>query len=416
MKCLSLYVNTITCAILLTGCGANFNSIYRSENGDGNQIIFTDAKQAATVVKVDRNGVMQACAAKSPDVFQALSTAFNGSLSVEEANQIAAKMAGAGSSSEAAASYRLHTQLTDTQNELLYQLCVNSLNGTLRPDQLATELHRYQNTMVTMLAIEQLTGYAKPSIVALGGGSAGTGSAKDLASIQASLDSARANESKLKTDFEQKKKIQDDKQTAYDTAKATSDAAPADKAKQDATTKANDELTAAKKDAASYKSAWTEATNNRTNLESVRDKALTETASGSQGATAQFGGALITPGADANAAATIANTIQEMQTTHLHQTFTTDECLSFLFHGNVGNSGLAPVDLPDLKQFCFNHLKEVNKFKFQTLYLASGCDIDGKNCSQSNIIDPNKQKKSVKTDVSDLYIFDGLKLPVYRPE
>lgn len=391
----SFYENIliISFALLLGGCGANFHSIFRVTDGDENKIAFTDAKQAATIIKMDKDGVMKACAAKSPDVFQALSTAFSGNLSAEEAGGIAAKIAGAGSSAESSASYRLHTQLTDTQNELLYQLCVNSLNGTITGDQLATELHRYQNTMVTMLAIEQLTGYARPTIVALGGSKSKTGAAEDVASIQSSLDAARANEDKLKAILEKANKTASDKQTAYDTAKKANDAATDDttkKSTQAALTKASDELAAAKIESAKYDKLSKEATDNRKGIEAAREQVLTDLTVNSSGAMASFNQpSVATIGTDANTASQIAGALKQLQEVHLHQTFTSDECLSFLFHSydKKPQNAIPPVIWNKLEVFCEKHLQEVNKYKIENLYLSKGCSVktttnpnwDGKN-------------------------------------
>ena len=44
--------------------------------------------------------------------------------------------------SKQAASFGLRTQLTQSQAELLYQLCLQALNGKLSNEQLVTELHR----------------------------------------------------------------------------------------------------------------------------------------------------------------------------------------------------------------------------------------------------------------------------------
>ncbi|WP_374089484.1 hypothetical protein [Methylomicrobium lacus] len=362
-----------SCFLLFSGCNANYHSIFRTTKGDGYKIAFTDAKQSATIIKMGKDGVMRACAAKSPDVFQALSTAFSGNLSAEETAGIAAKMAGAGSSAESAASFRLHTQLTDTQNELLYQLCVNSLNNTITGDQLATELHRYQNTMVTMLAIEQLTGYARPALVTLGGGKSTTGSAEDIAKIQSSLDAARTNEEKYKGSYEKASATLSEKQGVYDKAKAESESAPTDTTKKAALKKAEDDLTATMSERTKFEKLWKDATDNRKGIESARDQVLTDLSTNSGGATASFSQpSIISIGTDANTAEKITSAIKSLQDMHLHQTFTTDECLSFLFHP-TNKSLQNDYLITKLNDFCFSHIQEVDKYKLLDLLITKGC-------------------------------------------
>jgi hypothetical protein len=379
--------------LVLAGCSANFHSIYRTTAADENKIITTDAKQAQTIVQMGKDGVMRACAAKSPDVFQALSTAFSGNLSVEEASQIAAKIAGAGSTAESSASYRLHTQLTDTQNELLYQLCVNALNGTISKDQLATELHRYQNTMVTMLAIEQLTGYAKPTIVGLGAGSASTGSADSIAKLQASIDALRANEQKINGLLQTANKTAEAKKTAYDTQKKKYDDEKDETKKaalEPALKEAENQLKTAQGDVATYTAGLGEATKARQGAEAARDKALADATTNANGATVKVDAPTAT-GLNDQTAAKVADAVVALQKNHLTQRFTSDECLAFLFRGGSNNGGKTEgppngqQQVDGLKQqmvdFCFAQLQAISDYAFQSLYLNNNCTIDGKNCS-----------------------------------
>ncbi|CAN0604115.1 unnamed protein product, partial [Ectocarpus sp. 12 AP-2014] len=127
---------------VLGGCSANFHSIFRTSDADRSHIAFTDAKQSATIVNVDKDGVFRACSARSPDVFSSLATSASGSADFTKAAQ-SIGLAGAGSSAESTASFGLRTQLTQSQIELLHQLCIEALNGKISNDQLATELHRY---------------------------------------------------------------------------------------------------------------------------------------------------------------------------------------------------------------------------------------------------------------------------------
>lgn len=384
-------LGSLACAAALSGCGANFHSVFRTTDASGNKVAYTDAKQSATIIHYDKEkDVMRACAAKSPDVFQALSTAFSGNLSAEEAGGIAAKIAGAGSTAESAASFKLHTQLTDSQSELLYQLCINSLNGTITGSQLANELHRYQNTMVTMLGIEQLTGYARPTVVALGGGGSKTGSAEELAKLQSSVDAARTKEESLKGAADKANGQAAEKQAAYDKAKKAYDDEPdveKKKALKPELDKTDAALKTANEDKKKAATNLAEATKYRQGIEAIRDQTLVDVSTGTTGATAAIGQPTsVSYGADANTAKHISDAVLAMQKAHLQQTFTTDECLAFLFGGREVHADFDTADVKTLKTFCEAHLKEVNRYKFEALYLFNRCTKEGADCKGPEMV------------------------------
>src|SRR5580765_5992804 len=118
-----LAIVALSGAASIGACDANFNSIYRTTDGKESHIAYTDAKQSATIIQVGRDGVMRACAARSPDVFSTLATSGSGSAEFTKAAASLA-IAAAGSSAESGAAFGLRTQLTQTQIELLYQLCI----------------------------------------------------------------------------------------------------------------------------------------------------------------------------------------------------------------------------------------------------------------------------------------------------
>ncbi len=424
---------------ILAGCGANFNSVFRTSEGNRNHINYTDAKQSATIVQVDKDGVMRTCAAKSPDVFSALATAASGALDFAQgAMKLGASAAG--SSAEQAASIGLRTQLTQSQAELLYQLCLQALNGKLSNEQLVTELHRYQNTMVTMLAIEQLTGYARPTVVTLQTG-ATTGATKELLELSKRVDAARDDEKKAsstldaakaetekkqqasdkaKADVGAKKKDQevalkplsdaaakakqeldaarvgnspdlDAKQKAYD--KATKDVEDKKKEQEtalkplaDAVTVAADGLKAAQAAEKKAQTALADATKIRTEREDVlqRAKGNPDTAAAGSGSqvTSPAGNFYITD--NAAASAEIARVVGDIQRTHLWQSFATDDCLRFLLQSASSSEsravGWTGDERDKLFTLCQEQVKRSADWRFQNLYLSYGCDAKGENC------------------------------------
>lgn len=330
-------ISYLSIIFFLAGCSANFSSIFRTTEGNRSHVAFTDAKQSATIIQVGKDGVLRACAARSPDVFSALATAGSGSADFAKA-ATSLGLAGAGSSAEAAASFGLRTQLTQTQIELLYQLCIEALNGKLSNDQLATELHRYQNTMVTMLAIEQLTGYAKPTVVALGSKS-GTGSTKELLALQQQVNTARKLEASAAAKVEAANVDVQKKQTAFAAvdkayqdkkkAKPNDPGLPALKKTADAKKMERD---AAKGELVKAQAGLKDAQRNRSILEATLKNAQDDLDTAAASGEAQIGSPTSSfyVGANAEAAQTIASVVRDIQQTHLWQSFATDDCLRFL--------------------------------------------------------------------------------------
>lgn len=387
MRQLLLWMISAASAIALSACGANFNSIYRTTDSPTtlklrSQVIFTDAKQSATVVKAEGN-VLQVCAGRSPDVFSALATAIEGKAEGNFAQKVAASIGGSETNSETASAFGLRTQLTQTQIELLYQLCLNALNGNLSRDQLATELHRYQNTMVTMLAIEQLSGYARSYLITAGTNSS-VGSAASIATLAKLADDAKNEADALeeiaagaKSDYETKKSA------ATTAAKALADAKTAGKTGddlkvlQDASDKAQAAEKAAEVDQAKAVASLTDQQARQKLYEQKLAQVKSGSASGTQSVSVNAPIAVESPSADA------AKLIVELVKTQLYQTFTTDECLQYLFHdGGESDFAKRAGAFSPLGKFCADHLKAVSEYKLTQLYLDRKCDKDGGNCSK----------------------------------
>jgi hypothetical protein len=155
---------------ILTGCGANFHSIYRSEavNG-GQQIISQDAKQRTLVMssRYDKNGRLHniVCTEPSPDALTVLATAASGNIDVYS------KVAAAFSSStnETGTSIGLRTQSIQLLRDAGYRICEAYASGAITEADYSTLLRRYQTVLIGVLAIEQLTGTVKASSSMIGG-------------------------------------------------------------------------------------------------------------------------------------------------------------------------------------------------------------------------------------------------------
>jgi chemotaxis protein histidine kinase CheA len=272
MKSLMTRARTLLCAFfvlgLVSGC-ANIDSIHHQFEYDAEtrtepatateKAVTTDQKVRA--ISVDANqrfltniygfdrekiAAWRACAEASPDGLAVFGGAIAGSAGKSEANaQLAAGVAAQ------AASIGLRTQSITLLRDAQYRLCEAYVNGALTGSQLATLQRRFQNIMVANLAIEQLTGYAKPTIVTVGAGSSAT-VAGGLAQAQKALDDAQKDVTKKQADDADAKKKADDAAADYtakknDAAKIRSELPPlaADTAKKyaaaaDAAKKARD--------------------------------------------------------------------------------------------------------------------------------------------------------------------------------
>lgn len=102
------------------------------------------------------------CAEPSPDAISALSSSLNtsGSFSLSDPSgkEIAAALAIALAQTEAAGYVGLRTQTIQLLRDGMYRLCEGYANAALTRHDYTRLQRRYQNTMLALLAIEQLTG------------------------------------------------------------------------------------------------------------------------------------------------------------------------------------------------------------------------------------------------------------------
>jgi len=161
--------------LVLQGCSANFHSAFRLKNLDPDKktLIAVDAKQRAIV----SNGAMT-CSEPSPDMFsviaQSLSAGGSFSKSADPASMQAALNVAFGSAEQGSTIPR--TQTINMLRELMFRTCERALNGSMGPAEMSIQAVRDQRLMVSILAIEQLTGAVAPKPVTIGAsGSAAAG-------------------------------------------------------------------------------------------------------------------------------------------------------------------------------------------------------------------------------------------------
>jgi len=172
--------------LVVAGC-ANINSIHRSSvfSDDRSEAVFIDAKQRGlisnpdkaerkvteyrkngdVVVKTTINNQLRLCIEAAPDVFSAFATSAAAQVAVK-----AAEKSGEGrfslSSSENAATIS-RTQTINMLREAMFRTCERYLNGAIDKNELIVQAARDQRVMVSILAIEQLTGVYMPATTAL---------------------------------------------------------------------------------------------------------------------------------------------------------------------------------------------------------------------------------------------------------
>lgn len=171
--------------IVLTGCSANHNSIYRYQPIEPPSVTTIDAKQRAILSATPKSGsnveITRFCAEPSPDVFAVIAQAVSGGASFGQSGDpktIQAALNAAFSSAEQGATIP-RTQTTNMLREVMYRTCERYLSGGISDVELSIQALRDQRLIVSILAIEQLTGAVTPKPVVIGtsanGGSGSSG-------------------------------------------------------------------------------------------------------------------------------------------------------------------------------------------------------------------------------------------------
>ncbi len=174
----------IVAAFSLASC-AEWNSIHRTtalferDEAVTAQSISIDAKQrfllAGEREKLirDKEGNIMGrmmtpiyCSEPSPDVFSVFSAALEANAGKGEELTAALKLA----TSETGATIGIRTQSIQLLRDAMYRICEAYLAGGIEEFDYYELLTRYQKSMVTLIAVEQLTGAARPGQVVLESG------------------------------------------------------------------------------------------------------------------------------------------------------------------------------------------------------------------------------------------------------
>jgi hypothetical protein len=176
----------LTGALLLSACNATSNTSFRARNftADRDSAILIDAKQRAILTRVwQENGedpakVRRFCSEPSPDFVSVMAQALSaggtfGKTADPTSLQVALNLAYSRSENGTTIA---RTQTINMLRELMFRTCERFLSGGYDEMELSIQAVRDQRLMVSILAIEQLTGAVAPSPVVISTeGSAGAG-------------------------------------------------------------------------------------------------------------------------------------------------------------------------------------------------------------------------------------------------
>jgi hypothetical protein len=198
---------------VLAGCSANHNTAFRHQSITGSSVTLIDAKQRAIYSRFAGSGnaeIQRFCAEPSPDVFSVVAQAFSGGVNFgKTADPKALEVAlNAAFNSAEQGSTIPRTQTINMLREMMFRTCERYLSGGINELELPLQAIRDQRLMVSILAIEQLTGAvtAKPVVI---GASASGSSGSSGAEAALRLDD-------LQKDLQAKKTAEGKKQAAYD--------------------------------------------------------------------------------------------------------------------------------------------------------------------------------------------------------
>lgn len=179
----------LVCIVVsISACSANHHSIFRHKKIGGSSITMIDAKQRAILSgEITTDGPRRFCSEPSPDMFTVIAQAFSGGGtfgSSADPKMLELALNTAFSTSEQGATIP-RTQTINMLRELMFRTCERHMNGGIGELELPLQAIRDQRLMVSILAIEQLTGAIAPKPLVIGvHGNAESGASGALAAVR----------------------------------------------------------------------------------------------------------------------------------------------------------------------------------------------------------------------------------------
>lgn len=188
--------------LMLQGC-AWWNTAHYTDDIDSPAILSVDAKQRTILATTDPNDRSASgdkrivyCAEPSPDAL----SSFTSNLDVEANKKDLVSAVIKGSFGESAASLGIRTESIQLMRDAMFRSCEAYIAGALSAADYAALQHTYQKSMVTLLAIEQMTSAVRPGQVILNAGGSVSATqdpgkmAETLASLSKELSDAKLKE------------------------------------------------------------------------------------------------------------------------------------------------------------------------------------------------------------------------------
>ena len=153
----------IIASVMLSGCGANFTSIYRDYKVDPDKqttTVLIDAKQRAIISTPNKNSTSDrtafVCAEPSPDALSAISASFAGGVGLARPAK-EERIALSTAVQEAAKQLGTRNATIQLLRDGLYRQCEAYMNGLISDETYDQIANKYINAMVVLLAVEQIT-------------------------------------------------------------------------------------------------------------------------------------------------------------------------------------------------------------------------------------------------------------------
>lgn len=214
-----ILVVLVGCLVSLASCAGSIN---KSRPVSGSRIDYVDSRQRAVIVNAKNSTTtttivsgkarvkqkspttkitnFRSCSEPSPDVFTALAASFGGDASLLPSGET--RVAVASALSENAAAIQ-RTQTANLLRESFFRTCERFLNGAITEAEMIVQSARDQRAMVSVLAIEQLTGTVTASPIVLQTNASATVSGeahKVITEIKDARDKAAVAEAKATAD------------------------------------------------------------------------------------------------------------------------------------------------------------------------------------------------------------------------
>lgn len=357
----------------VASCG-NLNSIHHTFRAEDGTSISVDAKQRAIFsVQKGRDSSQDSnwrvvCAEPSPDALAAISS--SAAIDAEVAGKALGLALG---SNESAASIGLRTQTIQLLRDGMYRLCEGYASSALDEIAFSRLQRRYQNVMLGLLAVEQLTGTVVASQVAMQSSAIahlGTG----IKEVSEALVDARGQEQSAKVALDEAKTKQADLVKSHAAAKAAYDLAiqGSPDGSSDVAKKAKATLDAADSDLQNGSQSVLQKTtqyavrkNELESLESIRETLSRATSDLSSTITFSTPtGSKINPSSDL-ATGEVATVVKEIVNQIVTHDYTRETCLDTLLSRN--------------SQKIISENKDTRLLEVALLYCAAALEIDAGN-------------------------------------